>query len=221
MNKADRTLTLPHICAKEAPRSAEAEVAERTMRFVASDETVDSYGDIVSADGWDLRRFQKNPQVLFAHNHRETIGKAVDVGVEGKRLMARIEFAPEGTTETADNVWKLLKAGFLRAVSVGFAVHSDKDYEYIYDDEENVTGFRYLRQELLEISVVSVPANPNALAVARGLKLPEDFIRRALPLDASITQRNRAHRLELMQLQLAALTTYAPRQAVTQSGQRP
>jgi hypothetical protein len=30
------------------------------MRFVASDESIDRYGDIVRASGWQLDKFRKN-----------------------------------------------------------------------------------------------------------------------------------------------------------------
>ena len=37
------------------------------MEFVLSDESVDRMGDIISAAGWDLKNFQKNPIALFGH----------------------------------------------------------------------------------------------------------------------------------------------------------
>lgn len=200
----------PHPIIKSA-LSVEADDAERTMRVVASDETVDSYGDVVSADGWDLTRFKSNPIVLFGHDHKDIIGRASDVRIEAKKLLARIHLA-DGI-ERADYVWQLFKQKILRAVSVGFAVNSPDDYEPIYDDDEHVTGYRYLRQELLELSVVAVPANPNALAYARALRIPDEFIRCALPLDASVIQRQRALRRDHMQVVLSGLHIYSPRQA--------
>ncbi len=39
---------------------------DRTIRFVASDETVDRYGDVVSVEGWQLANYKKNPQFCGA-----------------------------------------------------------------------------------------------------------------------------------------------------------
>ena len=151
-------------------KTATAEIDEnedRTMSFVASDESVDRYGDVIQADGWELARYRLNPIFLWQHSYGDPIGTVANIGVEGKRLLARVKFAAQGVNAKADELWRLAKAKVLRAVSVGFTVNSEADYELIRNQSGEATGVRYLRQELLELSLVSVPANPNALAVAR------------------------------------------------------
>lgn len=142
--------------------------AKRAMRFVASDESVDRYGDIIRARGWQLERFRQNPVLLFGHNSREpAIGGVTKIEVVGTRLIADVEFddAPENTK--AQVVWGLLEKGYMRAVSVGFAPTGK--INTLLDDAGNWTGFEYTQQELLELSVVPVPANPQALAIAKSL----------------------------------------------------
>jgi len=184
---------------------------DRTIRFVASDETVDRYGDVISADGWQLANFRKNPIFLWGHDYDRPIGRVVKVGVEDGRLMASAKLAAQGASEFVDGLWALIKEKIIRAVSVGFTVDSDKDYEYIRDEEERVTGLHFLRQELLEISLVAVPANPSALLVARGLKLSPDLIQRALRPDASVLQAQQNYQRRLRALALAGIHATAPR----------
>jgi phage head maturation protease len=161
--------------------------AARTIRFVASDESVDRYGDIIRAAGWKLDNFKKNPVLLFGHQSRALpIGKVSEVGVVGTQLEATAEFMPEGMSDFADEVWRATDAGFLNAVSVGFMPLSDPNYIYADDDPDHKkwpTGYEFVDQELLELSVVPVPANPQALAVARALAISESTQRRLFVAD--------------------------------------
>ena len=138
---------------------------ERTVRFCFSDSSVDRMQDTIDAKGWDLHAFNKNPVALWAHDSSSLpVGRASNVLIEGTRLMGDIEFADVATYAFADTVYKLLLAKFLNAVSVGFL---PLDYDWADDDEARGWGIDFKRQELLEISVVPVPANSNALAEAR------------------------------------------------------
>ena len=142
-------------------RAAEGEGAERSFDVIASTEAVDSYGDIVKAN-WRLERYANNPIVLFGHNTRDpscVIGMASDVKVEGGMLKARITLVDAETNPEAERVFKLMKAGALRGISVGFLPHS---YGWAKVNDQEV--FVLDDNELFEISVVSVPANPDALA---------------------------------------------------------
>jgi hypothetical protein len=44
------------------------------LDFVLSDATVDRYGDIIDAKGWDLTNFKKNPIALFGHSSASRSG---------------------------------------------------------------------------------------------------------------------------------------------------
>jgi HK97 family phage prohead protease/HK97 family phage major capsid protein len=139
------------------------------MNFVLSDETPDRMGEIITSTGWDLSNFKKNPIALFAHRSDFPIGRWKGLSVEDGKLRGQLEIAPEGTSARIDEVRKLVDAGILKAVSVGFR---SKKKEVMDEKADPYFGpFRYLSQELVECSLVSVPANPNALAVAKSLNI--------------------------------------------------
>jgi HK97 family phage prohead protease len=151
--------------------------------YILSDETVDRYGDVIMASGWDLSNFKKNPIALFNHDSDEVIGVWENVRVEGKRLIGKLKLAAEGTSPTVDKVRRLVAQGILRAVSVGF---NPTQYEPLNEKADPFWGpFRYMKQELLETSVVSVPANPGATQLSiRGVSTPKEELEGlpALPL---------------------------------------
>lgn len=131
--------------------------------FVLSTEEVDRHGDVVSVDGWRLESYRRNPVLLWAHDYRRpAIGRALSVWSEPGRLLAQVEFAPGAF---AQEVAALYEAGFQWGVSVGFRPIR---WEERRDDRSGAfLGIRFLEQELLEVSAVPVPANRQALRVAR------------------------------------------------------
>jgi HK97 family phage prohead protease len=136
------------------------DVGDRTVRFVLSDGSVDRMGDTVAVAGWDLTAYRNNPVVLFAHDSSSPpIGRTTRVWTDGVRLLGDVEFAPAETYAFADTIYKLIKGGFLKSGSVGFL---PVDYKF----SERPGGIDYKRQELLEFSIVPVPANSNALVLA-------------------------------------------------------
>jgi HK97 family phage prohead protease len=137
--------------------------ADDPFEFVLSDETVDRVGDVIRADGWDLSDFRKNPIALFGHDHEKVIGTWKNVRVQGKQLLGKLNLAKEGTSELVDTVRSLVEQRILKAVSVGFRV---LDYDPINKDEP-WGGWNITKALLMETSVVAVPANPNAIALAK------------------------------------------------------
>ncbi len=131
--------------------------------FVSSDETLDRYGEIIVASGWQLENYRKNPVVLNAHNYGDilfTIGRALITEVRGPALFQRIEFATD-INPVARIAYGLYRGKFLNAVSVGFI-------PLRWETGSPDAGFirKYLEQELVEVSAVGIPANPNALQLA-------------------------------------------------------
>jgi HK97 family phage prohead protease/HK97 family phage major capsid protein len=142
------------------------------MDFVMSDESVDRMGDTIASDGWQTEAFAKNPIALFNHNPGFPIGKWSNLRVENKSLRGTLQLAPKGTSDRIDEIRKLIDAGILRAVSVGFR---DLESEPM-DRKDPWAGYRFIKQELIETSLVSVPANPNALAIAKSLNLSPQML---------------------------------------------
>lgn len=139
--------------------------------FILSDETVDRYGEVITASGWDLRNFSHYAPALFNHNSDAVIGGWEKVRVEGKRLVGKLVLAKYGTSELVNKVRSLWEQGFLKAVSVGFR---STEKEPLTKDADSFFGpFRYLKQELVECSLVAVPANPNALQISRAFGLSD------------------------------------------------
>jgi len=138
------------------------------MEFILSDETPDRLDDVILSDGWDLRAFKKNPIALFNHQAGFPIGKWNNVRVENKQLRGHLELAPSGTSNRVDEIRRLVEAGILKAVSVGFRpVEMEKR-------DGSDWGYAYTKSELVETSLVAVPANPNALAVAKSLNISRE-----------------------------------------------
>lgn len=133
---------------------------------IASDETVDSFGDIIEVGGWDLARFKKNPAMTVDHDHRVSalVGFWSQMKKGEKRgeraLLGDAQFLPPGDA-AADMAFPKILGRALRSVSVAFRSFR---HERIDDEEGNFTGFRFKKQELLAVDWVVVPANPNALA---------------------------------------------------------
>jgi hypothetical protein len=139
---------------------------ERRVRFVASDESVDRMGDIIRASGWDLTGFRKTGgPLLFGHNSSmPPIGRVPEIKVEGTRLVAEAEFLPKGVSPFADMVSEMVRLDFMRNASVGF--FPTVQPKMIRDEKnDRITGFEFVGQSLVELSVVPVPANENASAI--------------------------------------------------------
>lgn len=160
---------------REKTGIAEGQPESRTMTFVMSDESPDRQGDVVRAAGWKLDAFMQNPVFLSMHDSgRYPIGRWDKVWVEGDKLKGVARFADKGTSPEADLAYALYKQGIMNAVSVKF--FGDE-----YEPNEH-GGLTFSSQELLECSAVPVPANANALAIARAYepKVRDLFIKVAL-----------------------------------------
>lgn len=136
---------------------AETMADTRRVKFTISTGDVDRDNDTIYVAGWDLSNFKKNPVVLWAHSHSDLpVGKCVELSVDGSKLVAVAEFA---THPFAETVYQLVKGGFLRATSVGF-----RALKWARNETRN--GIDFMEQELLEFSIVPVPANQHALIAA-------------------------------------------------------
>jgi HK97 family phage prohead protease len=186
--------------------SAADNAPANTLDFRSSDQTLDRYQEVITVAGWKLDNYRKNPVVQNAHSYwslADTIGKAliteVRLGTQNSEpetyLFQRIQFAVE-ENPMAKLAYGLYKGGFLNAVSVGFIPIRWEDSPSSSSSSSSLIRRKYLEQELLEVSAVSIPANPNALAL--GLKegaIEKGDLRELAALLREICQRHGATRM--------------------------
>jgi HK97 family phage prohead protease len=162
---------------------------ERVVRFVGTTGVRDRMGDEIPTKGWNFDPYLKNPVVMWGHNYAEPpVGRVTEIHEKGgkqPRIEFDVEFAPGDANPKAEQLFQLTKRGFLNAVSVGF--RSLKSEWIDTEDEEEKkrakeapdarAGKEFKKKELLELSLVPVPANPEALIAARqkGLEVPEEL----------------------------------------------
>ena len=143
-----------------------------SFKVVASDETIDRAGEVIKVSWWELDNFMKNPVIIANHVYKveNIIWKATNVYTEDYKLVVEWVFA---TTDLAQDVKKLYDGWFIKTVSVWF-IPLDRD-----PNQPNIIT----RAELLEVSFVPVPCNPNALSlwkevmddlIAKGLLIKEE-----------------------------------------------
>lgn len=125
-----------------------------TVTGMASTNDIDRVGDIIVPEAWNkggLDNFFKNPIILFNHNYNNPIGKGTQIKVTDKGLEITAEIS-----KADPRVAVLVEQGILKTFSVGFRV---KDADYM----EETGGLKITDAELIEVSIVSIPANQSAV----------------------------------------------------------
>lgn len=143
-------------------RTEPAPSKREKVSFVASSATPDRYGDIIDQKGWVLDNYKKNPVVLLNHDSNQLpIGKG-NVYLRDDKLVIDVEFDSED--ERAKEVERKAKKGFMNAVSVGFRPLESKSRSELPEDNKyyGQRGMYYSKAELLEVSIVTIPANGEA-----------------------------------------------------------
>jgi HK97 family phage prohead protease len=101
-----------------------------------------------------LDEFMENPVLLFMHMPWLVIGSVLQLKIDKQGVFVKAELLPEGKSELADEAWNAIENGSLKAFSIGFLVLA---YEKVCM-EKDLCFFSVTEGELIELSVVSVPA---------------------------------------------------------------
>jgi HK97 family phage major capsid protein/HK97 family phage prohead protease len=129
---------------------------QRTITGIASTPEPDRMGDIVEPLGVTY----KNPlPLLLYHDAKKPVGqvtfkKPTADGLEFSASLPTID-APGTLRDRVEEAWQSLKAGLLAGVSIGF-----RSIEEAFNKDTG--GFRFLKTEVLELSLVAIPANADA-----------------------------------------------------------
>lgn len=141
-------------------RGADGTVAaDGPIRFVAATEGVKADGIDLRMDRAKLDRYLSNPVVMYGHQYvgRDAlpIGRSVHTEIDTTpQLVADLDFDRED--DFAVTVDRKIRGGYLNAVSIGFdfwTADVEPDGRMVPND-----------WELMEISVVPLPMDPDALA---------------------------------------------------------
>lgn len=130
---------------------------QRIIRGVATTPSPDRVGDVVLPLGV---RFKNPMPLLHQHNSDEPVGtvkfdKPTEDGITFEARLPKVE-EPASLKDRIDTAWAEVKAGLVRAVSIGFRPINNS-YEIMKDG-----GIRFLETEVLELSLVTIPANADA-----------------------------------------------------------
>lgn len=136
---------------------------KRQAEFVISTEAVDTYDTVFKIDGWDLERYNRSPIVFYNHkswsDDPDMIIGTSEVRVEGDQLIALLTL--EEGNPVAEKVWRKIQNGSLNMASIGA---NPIEWRWgDFDKGENPDVIYFIRQELLEWSIVPVGSNPDAL----------------------------------------------------------
>jgi HK97 family phage prohead protease len=165
---------IKHLCSLIQER-APANAGDARVTISTIDE--DREGDVLVPEGAITEGFNRSPSVLFGHDHYALpVGRAVHLQVQpGKGI--RADWVWLKGDPMADRVRNAWDQGVLNAASVGFLPRKWEPH--------GKTGRRYTEWELLEFSIVSVPANPQAVRTLKSLRLdgPAPLARATVLLD--------------------------------------
>lgn len=145
------------------------DLGEGVLEAIITTSSVDRSNENIDTKGIDTRSYMDNPVVLYGHDYEGLpIGKTLKLTKQkGSQIKARFQLAVE-EYPFASTIYEMIKGGYINAVSIGGVVKEwSEDYRTI------------LKMEMVEFSVVPVPANAEALITSRSLekatgKSPED-----------------------------------------------
>ncbi len=144
--------------------------AKRQIEGMATTPTPDRMGDVIEPLGAE---FQNPSPLLWQHNHDEpvgqvTFGKPTKDGIPFKATIAQLD-EPGTLKNRLDEAWQSVKLKLVRAVSIGF-----RSIEHAF---MNDGGIKFNKIEIMELSLVTIPANQEATITA--IKSIDDKLRAA------------------------------------------
>jgi len=134
------------------------DVERRMLSGVATTPTPDRMGDVIEPDGVSF----KNPlPLLLYHDSQQPVGtvKLDKPTKDGVTFTAQIPeiTEPGRLRDRVEEAWQSIKAKLIRGVSIGFRPLNDA-----IDLMKDTGGMRFRETEILELSLVAIPANHEA-----------------------------------------------------------
>lgn len=156
-----------------------ADNGEVRVRGYASTPNLDRYRDIVEPSAFEgaLKTYMTNPVVLRSHDADRPVGLVESAKVTDKGLWVEAIIKEEKTAkEVNDGLFRTFSIGYI-PLSTELRNKDNQPFDPMKDDPWDHMNIRVIKElDLVEISVVSTPANAGALfSLAKSLK---DFTRK-------------------------------------------
>lgn len=156
---------------------------ERIITGIATTPSTDRDDDVLEPAG---AKFALPIPLLWQHNHNQPIGEVIEAQITdgGIQITAKIaKIAEEGKLkQRIDEAWQSIKSGLVKCLSVGFKI---KEYNYF----EQSWGLHIKEWEWYELSVVTVPANPDAV-ITSVKQIKDAFTLQNIPKLPTITEKS-------------------------------
>jgi len=151
---------------KENNEQSQDEFAQASFAWTLSTFDLDRFNERIDPHGWVFNRYLQNPVVEWAHRYDiPAIGKMENLTIDDAGLHGFVCFNPKEIDPFGWAIGQRVRAGVIRAGSVGFRVLEIEIPSK--EDSKDGTSLIFRKQELLEFSICNVPANPYALAKAK------------------------------------------------------
>ncbi len=138
----------------------------KNKRVRISNESVNCYGTRILTSGIDLAQYQRNPVLLYMHERGTVVGLVKDIKVEGQDVTGELVF--DKATDLSRQLEHQWEFGSVKMVSANFQimeVSDDKSLALEGQSRATVT-----RSKLIEVSVVDIGGNDDAIVLSRGGK---------------------------------------------------
>ena len=171
----------------------------------ASTDTVDRDNDIIPMSSWAdpdaIKNYLKNPIVLAHHKRDMPVGTCEYLEAKDGGLFVKVKLVKSVNSE----IYSAVKNGILKTFSVGFRLN-------VLEYDEELDSFILTKVELTEISIVSIPCNPDAtFAVIKSLTSKQNQEKRKMP-EAKQDELKQAVQAELDRIEAEKTAALAAKQ---------
>lgn len=164
----------------QARGAVRAKRGDRVVSFRSSTPDLDRHGTRVLPMGIQTENYDRNPIFLWGHDGygglvggpsiESVIGRTIGHQKSREAFDHDVEFVPADVNPKAEMALRLVQLDFLGPTSIGFEpkrFHEEAQQRGAAPDAPPVVVFDEV--DLLEVSLVPIPSNPHAQALARAM----------------------------------------------------
>lgn len=140
-------------------KNVEIKSINDTYTFVLTSNIIDRENERMNVQGINFADYMNNPVVLYNHDGQDfPVGTMQRIWIENNKLLGEIVF--HDIDAESIKAHEYVKNHVLNAVSIGFI-----PVEFKEDKINGKSIITFIKSNLLEVSLVALPANPEAIRI--------------------------------------------------------